>query len=66
METLARDNDTDIPDLVNIIENKKLWKILVDSHLDRSRRIKVFLYIIALGIYFDISRSLKLERAIAP
>ena len=28
----------DIPDLVNIMENKKLWKIPVDSHLDRSRR----------------------------
>ena len=37
-ETLVRDNDTDIPDLVNIMENRNLWKRLVDSHLDRGRR----------------------------
>ena len=38
LETLVRDNDTDITDLVNIMENKNLWKRLVNSHLDRGRR----------------------------
>ena len=32
-ETLVRDNDTDILDLVNIMENTNLCKRLVDSHL---------------------------------
>ena len=29
-----RDSNTDIPSLVNIMENRNLWKKLVDSHLD--------------------------------
>ena len=37
-ETIVRDNNTDIPDLVNITENRNHWKRLVDSHLDRGRR----------------------------
>ena len=30
-ETLVKDNDTDILNLVNIMENTNLWKRLVDS-----------------------------------
>ena len=37
-ETLVRDSDTDITDLVNIMENRNLWKRLVDSDLDCGRR----------------------------
>ena len=36
-ETLVRDKDTDVFDLVNIMENRKLWKRIFDSHLDRGR-----------------------------
>ena len=38
LETLVSDNDTDITDLVNIMENRNLWNRLVDSHLDCGRR----------------------------
>ena len=37
-ETLVRDNDTDIPDLVNVMEDGNLKKRLADFHLDRDRR----------------------------
>lgn len=41
LEKLVRDDDTDIPDLVNIMENRRLWKIFNNSHLDRSRTMQV-------------------------
>ena len=37
-ETLVRDNDRDPPNLVNIMENRNLWKRLLDSHIDRGRK----------------------------
>ena len=36
-ETLVKDNDTDILNLVNIMENTNLWKRYVDSHPDCGR-----------------------------
>ena len=36
-KTLVSDNDTDILDLVNIMENTNFWKRLIDSHPGRGR-----------------------------